>query len=773
MADTGIELPLDHYIDTVLSQVGSFEQNAQLTYPSVTDYKENLALVMNTILTGEKGITISCDFDADGIFSGINAWLAISNMYRVLRGEGAENLAKISFTDRQNSFGMTKEEYDSHIEESDLVITVDMGSDLPFLSEELKGKLVVLDHHPSKNRFSFVLNPNTGRPEGSEDYSTSGGRVVYDFCVNMDRAFRHHVPEYDKRFPVGSPDTPYSASRFYESLKVFAGITLVSDMAILDRENREFVEDALSIIKKDPERFHFFSSLSDITTRNLSFEIITLVNAMSRMEQDLHLVKDWIISSGNENYAEWEKLNEAIINNNTEKKKIVSKAFREFLATKMSDNGESLPVDLLFLEKQPIGILGLIANKVASAQNNKPTIVCGIKNDGNVVLSARGKDVKDTLTSIVEKSGGHQDACGGTIEVSENSTPHDEVKSLRGDLASYCEQNSHKFLDVYPTEVLTDRALSLPEFIKVRELFKDKANGVDFYKGIKVAVEDFAIIGNAEHTRLTKSGWANLYITDKNNPDPTDKDILSFWVDAQEYNLADFDKEDTVLIFDLTVNDDLSLFSITTKDALSRVTYLIEEAEVLDVRLEKPEVKSDVLLKPENSELIPTEREGVYLAEHYTPELVQSHPEAYFVFGDNLEGRGKGGQAIIRGYNSIGVPTKRAPSMSEGSFFSDQQDEQQAIIRSLSEVGIKYKEGYSIVFPLDGLGTGRAKMEEKSPKLFEMMNEIIGKNFTVEYRKFNQGKKIETKTEENQKETKEKRYNTKTRANAQKRNIKP
>ena len=107
----------------------------------------------------------------------------------------------------------------------------------------------------------------------------------------------------------------------------------------------------------------------------------------------------------------------------------------------------------------------------------------------------------------------------------------------------------------------------------------------------------------------------------------------------------------------------------------------------------------------------------------------RTFPDKIFVFGDNLIGRGKGGQAIIRDeVNSFGIPTKRLPSMNEGSFFSDRQDERDALISCLRRL---YKLGGSsiIVFPECGVGTGRALMKTKSPILWGEMCSILREHF--------------------------------------------
>lgn len=94
-----------------------------------------------------------------------------------------------------------------------------------------------------------------------------------------------------------------------------------------------------------------------------------------------------------------------------------------------------------------------------------------------------------------------------------------------------------------------------------------------------------------------------------------------------------------------------------------------------------------------------------------------------FVFGDNEQRSGMGGQAIIREQeNSIGICTKKAPSMDISSFFTDNELEQNKAIIDEDIVRVKeYAEQIGvrdIAFPQMGLGTGLADMPRKCPKTF-------------------------------------------------------
>ncbi|MFZ1701016.1 MAG: hypothetical protein WBO10_07260 [Pyrinomonadaceae bacterium] len=112
-----------------------------------------------------------------------------------------------------------------------------------------------------------------------------------------------------------------------------------------------------------------------------------------------------------------------------------------------------------------------------------------------------------------------------------------------------------------------------------------------------------------------------------------------------------------------------------------------------------------------------------------TREYVRSNPDKLFLFGDNLERRGFGGQAAaMRGEpNAIGIPTKKSPSNTESAFFSDDEIElnkaaiDAAFAGVLTAINGVNRENQIITIPADGLGTGRAQLEKRAPKTFAFL----------------------------------------------------
>lgn len=116
-----------------------------------------------------------------------------------------------------------------------------------------------------------------------------------------------------------------------------------------------------------------------------------------------------------------------------------------------------------------------------------------------------------------------------------------------------------------------------------------------------------------------------------------------------------------------------------------------------------------------------------------TREMVRNNPNLYFLFGDNMEGRGYGGQAAaMRGEpNAIGVPTKWRPDRRETSYFTDadwrDKDVRCAIIAALMRAEAVLAQGHDVVIPADGLGTGLAELPQRAPSIDAYIRDSLAK----------------------------------------------
>ncbi len=120
-------------------------------------------------------------------------------------------------------------------------------------------------------------------------------------------------------------------------------------------------------------------------------------------------------------------------------------------------------------------------------------------------------------------------------------------------------------------------------------------------------------------------------------------------------------------------------------------------------------------------------------------EDLKANPNVLYIFGDNLDREGLGGQAgEMRGEpNAFGIATKRGigHGYPDDYFFDDQDD----VIPILTE---EFKRLHSLlghgrwtalIIPLDGIGTGLSRLPETAPKALawieERFNHIKGTNW--------------------------------------------
>lgn len=105
----------------------------------------------------------------------------------------------------------------------------------------------------------------------------------------------------------------------------------------------------------------------------------------------------------------------------------------------------------------------------------------------------------------------------------------------------------------------------------------------------------------------------------------------------------------------------------------------------------------------------------------YSREKVQFSPNKLFVFGENIKQQGSdvigGGQAVIRGLpNTYGLCTLTTI----GSYWTDEYFavHKMQIDKDIENIYNLSKKFDTVVFPMSGLGTGRAKLHVKAPKTF-------------------------------------------------------
>tara|TARA_E500000318_G_scaffold8884_1_gene8327 strand:- start:1612 stop:2142 length:531 start_codon:yes stop_codon:yes gene_type:complete len=115
------------------------------------------------------------------------------------------------------------------------------------------------------------------------------------------------------------------------------------------------------------------------------------------------------------------------------------------------------------------------------------------------------------------------------------------------------------------------------------------------------------------------------------------------------------------------------------------------------------------------------ERPRIMFRKFITRDMLRTEPQVLFVFGDNLLRKGSGGQAKdMRGEpNAVGLPTKKEPSMQPTAFFGNEDFEmwKKASYDDWKRLFEHLKQGGSLVWPSNGIGTGLANLQETAPDI--------------------------------------------------------
>lgn len=103
-----------------------------------------------------------------------------------------------------------------------------------------------------------------------------------------------------------------------------------------------------------------------------------------------------------------------------------------------------------------------------------------------------------------------------------------------------------------------------------------------------------------------------------------------------------------------------------------------------------------------------------------TRDMLRSEPASRFVFGDNTERVGLGGQAReMRGEpNAIGVATLFSPGV---YYRPNDPDALEAVMKDLNKVTLELSLGRVVYVPSGGIGTGLAHLPENAPELHRLI----------------------------------------------------
>ena len=375
---------------------------------------------------GEK-ILVYGDYDVDGITSSlvmVSALVEIKSALSGIKKDKAQKFVGIYIPDRESEgYGLNDEAVKKIKDDGfKLIITVDCGTS-NFASVELANNLnldvIVTDHHhiPEKIPNALaVINPNQSDCEYPFK-KLAGVGVAFKLTQALLKNLQTKKPKACKLIPLG----------FEKWLLDLVALGTVADCVNLVGENRTLVKYGLLVINKT-KRIGIKKLISktglkirengnviekkSIDTNTISFALAPRLNAAGRMDHANTSYR--LLCSDSE--SEVEELASILEKNNQDRQKLTEKMITE-IKKRIDTSKKDLPKVVVEFDREwKIGIVGLVAGKLAD-EYSRPFLILSEK-DGKIAGSGRSIP-KFNLIEAIEKCkdiliefGGHSQAAG-------------------------------------------------------------------------------------------------------------------------------------------------------------------------------------------------------------------------------------------------------------------------------------------------------------------------------------------------------------------------
>lgn len=345
------------------------------------------------------------DYDADGV-------CGAAVLVEGLRTLGADVSPYIPHREREG-YGLNKESVEGFAKSGvKLLITADCGiSNKPEieLAKNLGMDVIVTDHHqqpPELPPADAIINPNVQ----GEPYPFRG-------LAGVGVAFKLISALYQR--------TPSIKPGMEKWLLDLVAISTITDMMPLLDENRVLVRYGLVVMRKTRRTglLALLGSLKNgkesVDAQHIGFHIGPRLNAAGRLKH-ANIAYDLLTST---DVDEADKLLKRLEQVN-EDRKFITELIGGEVDAQLGTVTEEQKALFAFGKNWPIGVVGLVANKVAQ-KYNRPVFILG-ESDGNIVASGRSVpqvnivEILQASKQYYLKYGGHAAACGFTLKHKED-----------------------------------------------------------------------------------------------------------------------------------------------------------------------------------------------------------------------------------------------------------------------------------------------------------------------------------------------------------------
>lgn len=391
--------------------------------------KDAVKLLASTLKQG-KNISISCDFDVDGLTGG-------SQLYDFLKRLGAKT--SVLIPDRfSEGYGLNERIVR---EAKDLLVTVDFGTTNPkelALAKELGLKTIVIDHHFVKEipPCDVFINPQQ-EGCGFADKILSASGLVWFFLLGLKKEL----------------DCEIDLKEFLD----LAALGTICDMVPLTSVNRIIAKrglEALSLTNRRGLRsLKALAGISNpVSCYDVGFGLGPRINAAGRLVSGQMVVE--LLTTDDTSKAD--SIASKLHNLNAERQDIEA----EMKSLAFSKVPEDPPWGIVSAhETFHTGVIGIVAQRIVEAFY-RPAVVLGPDSDGIYKGSVRGIKgfnvvlALSELSAHLEKFGGHEGAGGLSIK-------EDSISKFKLAWENLC-QDKLKALETEPS-VEADTEASLKE----------------------------------------------------------------------------------------------------------------------------------------------------------------------------------------------------------------------------------------------------------------------------------------------------------------------
>ena len=434
----------------LLRELNSDDEIAKFLNPQITDMHDpylfnNMDKVVSRIkkaIDNNESVLIFGDYDVDGITS---SYILLDYFKSV--GLNVNTFLPNRYSD---GYGLTRDAVDYVLKtfEPTLIITVDCGISGYEEVEYIKSKgvdIIVTDHHDCPEILPKCLVIDAKIPNQRYPFRELCGAgvalKVVEALAGRDTALKY--------LPV-------------------CAIATVSDIVPLVDENRVIVKmgldkpmsaypDGLVALAKE------LKLSNKLTSQEVSFKLAPKLNAAGRMGDANHSLRLYIERDKNE----IKKLITKLLDYNTERQDLCNIVYADCIAELKKVNLANQKVIVLAKKNWSIGILGIVAARIAE-EFNRPTFLLGEEGGffKGSCRSIEGMNIHELLTKlsdILTSFGGHTMAAGMTIAIDKIDEFRDRLNTLVNQM--YPEEFFAPFysydLDINPDEVSIERLREL------------------------------------------------------------------------------------------------------------------------------------------------------------------------------------------------------------------------------------------------------------------------------------------------------------------------